>query len=155
MAKNQVFEVTDSFSIPVTQTAGNTLKSGMPYLVNAVVPLAGVLETDIGGADSAEVVIVPDPISETNPMQATYGIVKRMTNPGFNKPGYATVRVRGGAYRLPVAAVVEGTNVGDPVYIANDHTLTVTKGTNTVIFGWLYSKENKNGYVVVLDVKKA
>lgn len=89
MAKNQVFEYVDILSLPVPEGT----KSGDVVVVGEFI---GVAETDRSvrsdtGADAWD---------------ETYG--------GGNAEGHASVRVRGGAYRLDVTGAV---NIGDPVYL--------------------------------------
>src|SRR5690625_5831888 len=89
MAKNQVFEYVDILSLPVPEGT----KSGDVVVVGEFV---GVAETDRSvrsdtGADAWD---------------ETYG--------GGNAEGHASVRVRGGAYRLDVTGEV---CMGDPEYL--------------------------------------
>lgn len=92
MAKNQIFEYVDILSLPVPEGT----KSGDVVVVGEFI---GVAETDVSvrsdtGADAWD---------------ETYG--------GGNAEGHASVRIRGGAYSLPVTGAVA---IGDAVYLGAD-----------------------------------
>lgn len=109
MAKNEVFKIGDGLSLPV---ASGT-KSGTPLRIGI---LNGVAQTDEGGA--------------TNPDYVFAGVAQPTGGIG-NAAGFTSVK-RSGAWLVSVAGAI--TNVGDPVYIKADGTLTAT-ATGAFLWG--------------------
>jgi hypothetical protein len=109
MAKNEVFKIGDALSLPVATGT----KSGTPLRIGV---LNGVAQTDEG--------------SVTNPNYVFAGIAQPTGGIG-NAPGFTSVK-RSGSWMVPVAGVVA--NVGDPIYIKADGTLSAT-GTGAFLWG--------------------
>ena len=109
MAKNEVFKIGDGISLPVATGT----KSGTPLRIGI---LNAVAQTDEG--------------SVTNPRFVFEGVAQPTGGIG-NAPGFTSVK-RSGSWLVPVAGVVA--NVGDPIYIKADGTLSAT-GTGAFLWG--------------------
>lgn len=109
MAKNEVFKIGDGLSLPVATGT----RSGTPLRIGI---LNAVAQTDEG--------------SVTNPNYVFAGIAQPTGGIG-NAPGFTSVK-RSGAWMVNVTGAV--VNVGDPVYIKVDGTLTTT-ATGAFLWG--------------------
>lgn len=125
----QVFEYTDTLSLPIPADCN---KSGIGDVVK-VGDVHGVLVTEI--AKSAE-----DTAKAVKAIEDAGGIYIPAAKPtaGLNGPGYASVRVRGGAFKQAVeGAAGDKTDVGKTVYAkapaSGKIALTLTKGSNTPV----------------------
>lgn len=99
MAKNEVHKIGDGLSLPVPTGT----RSGTPLRIGI---LNAVAQTDVGGSVNTDYVFA-------GIAQPTGGI--------GNAAGWASVK-RSGAWLVPVVGAVA--NIGDPVYIKADGTLT-------------------------------
>lgn len=133
----QVFEYADTLSLPV-----NLSKFGKSHVgdVVQVGDLFGVLVTEIAPSAQDQAKLGQDPM--WNPL----------TKPtwGNNGPGYASVRISGGVFKLQVTLTGAGVEPGALIYakpVANGKMeLTNDKNTGTAgLVGYAYSKVSSTG----------
>lgn len=133
----QVFEYSDTLSLPVDQS-----KYGKSHIgdVVQVGGLLGVLVTEIAPSAQDQAKLGQDPM--WNPL----------TKPtwGNNGPGYASVRISGGVFKLQVTLTGAGVEPGAQIYAkpaANGRMeLTNDKATGTAgLVGYAYSKNTGTG----------
>lgn len=128
----QVFEYSDTLSLPVDLS-----KYGKSHIgdVVQVGGLLGVLVTEIAPSAQDQAKLGQDPM--WNPQ----------TKPtwGNNGPGYASVRISGGVFKLQVTLTVASVEPGTPIYAKPAATgrmeLTNDKAAGTAgLVGYVYSK---------------
>lgn len=128
----QVFEYSDTLSLPV-----DLLKYSKSHIgdVVQVGSLLGVLVTEIAPSAQDQAKLGQDPM--WNPL----------TKPtwGNNGPGYASVRISGGVFKLQVTLTEAGVEPGTPIYAkppANGRMeLTNDRAAGTAgLVGYVYSK---------------
>lgn len=133
----QVFEYSDTLSLPV-----DLLKYGKSHIgdVVQVGSLLGVLVTEIAPSAQEQAKLGQDPM--WNPL----------TKPtwGNNGPGYASVRISGGVFKLQVTVTSPGVEPGAPIYAkpaANGRMELINdKATGTAgLVGYAYSKITGTG----------
>lgn len=133
----QVFEYSDTLSLPVDLS-----KFGKSHIgdVVQVGGLLGVLVTEIAPSAQDQAKLGQDPL--WNPL----------TKPtwGNNGPGYASVRISGGVFKLQVTLTGTGVEPGALIYakpVANGKMeLTNDKATGTAgLVGYAYSKVSSTG----------
>ena len=133
----QVFEYSDTLSLPVDLS-----KFGKSHIgdVVQVGGLLGVLVTEIAPSAQDQAKLGQDPL--WNPL----------TKPtwGNNGPGYASVRISGGVFKLQVTLTGTGVEPGAMIYAkpaANGKMeLTNDKATGTAgLVGYAYSKVSSTG----------
>ena len=133
----QVFEYSDTLSLPVDLS-----KYGKSHIgdVVQVGGLLGVLVTEIAPSAQDQAKLGQDPM--WNPL----------TKPtwGNNGPGYASVRISGGVFKLQVTLTGAGVEPGTLIYAkpaANGKMeLTNDKATGTAgLVGYAYSKVSSTG----------
>lgn len=133
----QVFEYSDTLSLPVDLS-----KFGKSHIgdVVQVGGLLGVLVTEIAPSAQDQAKLGQDPL--WNPL----------TKPtwGNNGPGYASVRISGGVFKLQVTLTGAGVEPGALIYAkpaANGKMeLTNDKATGTAgLVGYAYSKVSSTG----------
>lgn len=133
----QVFEYSDTLSLPVDLS-----KYGKSHIgdVVQVGGLLGVLVTEIAPSAQDQAMLSQDPM--WNPL----------TKPtwGNNGPGYASVRISGGVFKLRVTLTGAGVEPGALIYAkpaANGKMeLTNDKATGTAgLVGYAYSKVSSTG----------
>lgn len=133
----QVFEYADTLSLPVDLS-----KFGKSHIgdVVQVGGLLGVLVTEIAPSAQDQAKLGQDPM--WNPL----------TKPtwGNNGPGYASVRISGGVFKLQVTLTGAGVEPGAPIYAkpaANGKMeLTNDKVADTAgLVGYAYSKVSSTG----------
>lgn len=133
----QVFEYSDTLSLPVDLS-----KFGKSHIgdVVQVGGLLGVLVTEIAPSAQDQAKLGQDPM--WNPL----------TKPtwGNNGPGYASVRISGGVFKLQVTLTGAGVEPGALIYakpVANGKMeLTNDKTTGTAgLVGYAYSKVSSTG----------
>ena len=133
----QVFEYSDTLSLPVDLS-----KFGKSHIgdVVQVGGLLGVLVTEIAPSAQDQAKLGQDPL--WNPLsKPTWG---------NNGPGYASVRVSGGVFKLQVTLTGAGVEPGALIYAkpaANGKMeLTTDKATGTAgLVGYAYSKVSSTG----------
>lgn len=133
----QVFEYADTLSLPVDQS-----KFGKSHIgdVVQVGGLLGVLVTEIAPSAQDQAKLGQDPL--WNPLsKPTWG---------NNGPGYASVRISGGVFKLRVTLTGAGVEPGALIYAkpaANGKMeLTNDKATGTAgLVGYAYSKVSSTG----------
>lgn len=133
----QVFEYSDTLSLPVDLSKYN--KSHIGDVVQ-VGELLGVLVTEIAPSAQDQAKLGQDPM--WNPL----------TKPtwGNNGPGYASVRISGGVFKLQVTLTGAGVAPGAQIYakpVANGKMeLTDDKTAGTAgLVGYVYSKVSSTG----------
>lgn len=133
----QVFEYSDTLSLPVDPSKYS--KSHIGDVVR-VGDLLGVLVTEIAPSAQDQAKLGQDPL--WNPL----------TKPtwGNNGPGYASVRISGGVFKLQVTLTGTGVEPGSPIFAKNATDgrmeLTTDKNTGTAgIVGYAYSKITGTG----------
>lgn len=133
----QVFEYSDTLSLPVDLS-----KYGKSHIgdVVQVGGLLGVLVTEIAPSAQDQAKLGQDPM--WNPL----------TKPtwGNNGPGYASVRISGGVFKLQVTVTNAGVEPGALIYakpaVNGKMELTNDKATGTAgLVGYAYSKVSSTG----------
>lgn len=133
----QVFEYSDTLSLPVDPS-----KFGKSHIgdVVQVGGLLGVLVTEIAPSAQDQAKLGQDPL--WNPL----------TKPtwGNNGPGYASVRISGGVFKLKVTLTGAGVEPGALIYAKPEANgkmeLTNDKATGTAgLVGYAYSKVSSTG----------
>lgn len=133
----QVFEYSDTLSLPVDPSKYSKSHIGDVVQVGS---LLGVLVTEIAPSAQDQAKLGRDPM--WNPL----------TKPtwGNNGPGYASVRISGGVFKLQVTLTSTGIEPGVPIYAkaaANgkmELTSDKTAGTAGLV-GYAYSKVSGTG----------
>lgn len=137
----QVFEYSDTLSLPVDLS-----KYGKSHIgdVVRVGDLLGVLVTEIAPSAQDQAKLGQDPM--WNPL----------TKPtwGNNGPGYASVRISGGVFKLQVTLTNTGVEPGALIYakpaVNGRMELTNDKTTGTAgLVGYAYSKVSSTGAQMV------
>lgn len=142
----QVFEYSDTLSLPVDPSKYSKSHIGDVVQVGS---LLGVLVTEIAPSAKDQAKLGQDPM--WNPL----------TKPtwGNNGPGYASVRISGGVFKLQVTLTKASVEPGDPIYAkpAADGRMELTNdktaGTAGLV-GYVYSKITGTGaqtVPVILD----
>lgn len=133
----QVFEYADTLSLPVALSKFGNSHIGDVVQVGG---LLGVLVTEIAPSAQDQAKLGQDPL--WNPL----------TKPtwGNNGPGYASVRISGGVFKLQVTLTGTGVEPGALIYAkpaANGRMeLTNDKATGTAgLVGYAYSKVSSTG----------
>lgn len=133
----QVFEYSDTLSLPVDLSKYSKSHIGDVVQVGG---LLGVLVTEIAPSAQDQAKLGQDPM--WNPL----------TKPtwGNNGPGYASVRISGGVFKLQVTLTGSGVEPGALIYakpVANGKMeLTNDKATGTAgLVGYAYSKVSSTG----------
>lgn len=148
LSDNQVFEYIDTLSLPIPAEAAKKAKLGDPIKVNDIY---GVLVTKIGKTE-AEIA------KDIEAVEAAGGVYVPAAQPtyGLNGPGYASVRVRGGAFTLKVSdAKGDSTDIGKQVYAKETSgvtALTLTKDATSVPFGKVTNAAAKGSAVVAIGL---
>ena len=133
----QVFEYADTLSLPVDLSKFRNSHIGDVVQVGG---LLGVLVTEIAPSAQDQAKLGQDPL--WNPLsKPTWG---------NNGPGYASVRISGGVFKLQVILTDAGVEPGAPIYAklaANGKMeLTNNKDTGTAgLVGYAYSKVSSTG----------
>lgn len=141
----QVFEYDKTLSLPIDKSKNTGATIGSVVSVGGIF---GVLVTEIGlsEAEIAEKAKAAgfDPVLGLNPA-------------GYNAPGYASVRVKGGAYKIKGVVHTAAVKPGDKIYAkqeANKVTVT-TAATGATEIGFAYLPSAKasgpSEIVVVLN----
>lgn len=143
--ENQVFEYTDTLSLPIDPAKNVGAAIGSVVSVGSIF---GIMLTNVAPTAAQ--------IAEKAAADACYMPCKH-TLSGNNRPGYATVRVRGGAWKIKGVAYSGAKAVGDAVYAHQDGdhvTVNFTASGGTRI-GFLYQAIPAGGStadaIVVLD----
>ena len=150
-ADNQVFEYSDTLSLPVDTTTYTDVHVGDIVKVGDIL---GVLMTEVAPTAAK--------IAE---MSEVYGWVPRSKPTyGLNGPGYASIRVHGGVFKFTVAHS-EAEPVGTKVYaIAGGPGKGLALTTDSTaagaeVFGWLYNAapagSTSDSLPVVFDTRLA
>ena len=125
---NQIFEYSDTLSLAVDDKQAH-LNPGDPVVINKETGIAGILQTKVRPKTEKE----PDDIA---------GVFTKPTY-GLNGPGYASVRVKGGVFKLQVKVEPNAGNTGALIYLkaadgaGNQPELTTNKANGDVVIGWL------------------
>lgn len=133
----QVFEYADTLSLPVDLSKFSKSHIGDVVQVGG---LLGVLVTEIAPSAQDQAKLGQDPL--WNPL----------TKPtwGNNGPGYASVRIAGGVFKLQVTLTSAGVEPGALIYakpaVNGKMELTNDKDTGTAgLVGYAYSKVSSTG----------
>lgn len=132
----QVFEYSDTLSLPVDTSKYNKSHIGDVVQVGS---LLGVLVTEIAPSAQDQAKLSQDP--RWNPL----------TKPtwGNNGPGYASVRISGGVFKLQVTLTETGVELGAPIYakpVADGRMELTNKATGAAgLVGYAYSKITGTG----------
>lgn len=125
---NQIFEYSDILSLAIDNNQAH-LNPGDPVVVNKDNGIAGILQSKVAPKTA----------------QAYDGLAAVLAKPthGLNGPGYASVRVKGGVFKLEVTVDPNTGESGAPVYLkaadgaGKKPQLTTDKSNGDVVFGWL------------------
>lgn len=138
----QVFEYTDTLSLPVEAGShiGDVVKVGDVY---------GVQLTERGRTPDEEAAVVAA-------VEAAGGVYVpgAKGTQGLNKPGFASVRVRGGAYKLAVTGLSgDRTDIGKVVGVSSvaGGVATLEVGEGTKAIGFISNTIDGEHAVVVLN----
>lgn len=130
----QVFEYTDTLSLPVSRTTYEKSHIGDVVKIEGIV---GILVTEIALTPEEEKTVV----AAIEGAGGKYIPAMKGTG-GFNAPGHASVRIKGGVFKMRVKHN-GAAKVGTPVYaeaVANGrHAITTTKGAGGFLVGYLYN----------------
>lgn len=143
----QVFEYTDTLSLPVSKTDYSHAHIGDIVKVGSIV---GLLVTEIAATPEE----IKKAVKAVEDAGGTYIPATKPTG-GFNAPGYASVRIRGGVFKMSVkhSGVVK---VGSPVYAEKltdgRHAITTTKAADGFQVGYLYNALPAQGAEHVVPV---
>lgn len=124
---NQIFEYTDTLSLPVDAAQAH-LEPGDVVVINKANGIAGILQSKVRPT--------------TAEPEKTLGEVLTAPTYGLNGPGYASVRVAGGVFEL-TGKVTADAKAGDTVYVkaatgvGTKPVVTTVKTGADVIIGWL------------------
>lgn len=143
----QVFEYTDTLSLPVDKTAYSHAHIGDIVKVGGIV---GLLVTEIAATPEE----IKKAVKAVEDAGGTYIPATKPTG-GFNAPGYASVRIRGGVFKMSVKHS-GAVKVGSPVYADKltdgRHAITTTKGADGFPIGYLYNALPAQGAEHVVPV---
>lgn len=144
-ADTQVFEYDKTLSLPVDKTKNVGAAIGSVVSIGA---RFGILVSEIGMTEAeiaaAAKVAGFDPVSGLNPA-------------GYNAPGYASVRVKGGAFRIKGVAHTAKIEAGDKIYAKQEGNKVVvtTTAAGATELGFAYQPSTKasgpSDVVVVLN----
>lgn len=125
---NQIFEYSDILSLEIP-TAQAHLNPGDPVVINKDSGIAGILQTKVAPATDKT-------------YDSAYAVMTKPTY-GLNSDSHASVRVKGGVFKLTVNIKQNSDgSVGDLVYLKAADTgtqpkLTLDKAGADVVIGWL------------------
>ena len=143
----QVFEYTDTLSLPVSKTDYSHSHIGDIVKVGNIV---GLLVTEIAATPEE----IKKAVKAVEDAGGTYIPATKPTG-GFNAPGYASVRIRGGVFKMSVKHT-GAVKVGAPVYAdkltGGRHAITTTKGADGFLIGYLYNALPAQGAEHVVPV---
>ena len=143
----QVFEYTDTLSLPVSRTDYEKSHIGDVVKVGSIV---GILVTEIALTPEEEKTVV----AAIEGAGGKYIPAMKGTG-GFNAPGYASVRIRGGVFKMSVKHS-GAVKVGSPVYADKltdgRHAITTTKAADGFQVGYLYNALPAQGAEHVVPV---
>ena len=143
----QVFEYTDTLSLPVNKTDYSRSHIGDIVKVGSIV---GLLVTEIAATPEE----IKKAVKAVEDAGGTYIPATKPTG-GFNAPGYASVRIRGGVFKMSVKHS-GAVKVGSPVYADKltdgRHAITTTKGADGFQVGYLYNALPAQGAEHVVPV---
>lgn len=140
----QVFEYTKTLSLPIDPAKNNGATIGS---VVSVGDIFGVMLTEVGLTAEQKAALGKNP--NWLPAMAT--------TQGFNAPGYASVRVHGGAYKIKGIAHSGAVAAGKAVYAKQDgdHVTVTTAASGATRIGFLYqgipAGNSTDDAIVVLD----
>lgn len=143
----QVFEYTDTLSLPVSKTDYSHAHIGDVVKVGSIV---GLLVTEIAATPEE----IKKAVKAVEDAGGTYIPATKPTG-GFNASGYASVRIRGGVFKMSVkhSGVVK---VGSPVYAEKltdgRHAISTIKGADGFLVGYLYNALPAQGAEHVVPV---
>ena len=143
----QVFEYTDTLSLPVSKTDYSHAHIGDVVKVGSIV---GLLVTEIAATPEE----IKKAVKAVEDAGGTYIPATKPTG-GFNAPGYASVRIRGGVFKMSVKHS-GAVKVGSPVYAEKltdgRHAITTTKAADSFLVGYLYNALPAQGAEHVVPV---
>lgn len=143
----QVFEYTDTLSLPVSKTDYSHAHIGDIVKVGSIV---GLLVTEIAAAPEE----IKKAVKAVEDAGGTYIPATKPTG-GFNAPGYASVRIKGGVFKMSVKHS-GAVKVGSPVYAEKltdgRHAITTTKAADGFQVGYLYNALPAQGAEHVVPV---
>ena len=143
----QVFEYTDTLSLPVSRTDYSHAHIGDIVKVGNIV---GILVTEIASTPEE----IKKAVKAVEDAGGTYIPATKPTG-GFNAPGYASVRIKGGVFKMSVKHS-GAVKVGAPVYADKltdgRHAITTTKGADGFPIGYLYNALPAQGAEHVVPV---
>ena len=143
----QVFEYTDTLSLPVSKTDYSHSHIGDIVKVGSIV---GLLVTEIAATPEE----IKKAVKAVEDAGGTYTPATKPTG-GFNAPGYASVRIRGGVFKMSVKHS-GAVKVGSPVYAEKltdgRHAISTTKGADGFLVGYLYNALPAQGAEHVVPV---
>lgn len=143
----QVFEYTDTLSLPVNKTDYSRSHIGDIVKVGGIV---GLLVTEIAATPEE----IKKAVKAVEDAGGTYIPATKPTG-GFNAPGYASVRIRGGVFKMSVKHS-GAVKVGSPVYAEKltdgRHAITTTKAADGFQVGYLYNALPAQGAEHVVPV---
>ena len=143
----QVFEYTDTLSLPVNKTDYSHAHIGDIVKVGSIV---GLLVTEIAATPEE----IKKAVKAVEDAGGTYTPATKPTG-GFNAPGYASVRIKGGVFKMSVKHS-GAVKVGSPVYADKltdgRHAITTTKGADGFLIGYLYNALPAQGAEHVVPV---
>nr|DAV97381.1 MAG TPA: hypothetical protein [Caudoviricetes sp.] len=143
----QVFEYTDTLSLPVSKTDYGRSHIGDIVKVGGIV---GLLVTEIAATPEE----IKKAVKAVEDAGGTYIPATKPTG-GFNAPGYASVRIRGGVFKMSVKHS-GAVKVGSPVYAEKltdgRHAISTTKAADGFLVGYLYNALPAQGAEHVVPV---
>lgn len=143
----QVFEYADTLSLPVSKTDYSHAHIGDVVKVGSIV---GLLVTEIAATPEE----IKKAVKAVEDAGGTYIPATKPTG-GFNAPGYASVRIRGGVFKMSVKHS-GAVKVGSPVYAEKltdgRHAITTTKAADGFQVGYLYNALPAQGAEHVVPV---
>ena len=143
----QVFEYTDTLSLPVSKTDYGHSHIGDIDKVGGIV---GLLVTEIAATPEE----IKKAVKAVEDAGGTYIPATKPTG-GFNAPGYASVRIKGGVFKMSVKHS-GAVKVGSPVYADKltdgRHAITTTKVADGFQVGYLYNALPAQGAEHVVPV---
>lgn len=143
----QVFEYTDTLSLPVNKTDYSHSHIGDIVKVGSIV---GLLVTEIAATPEE----IKKAVKAVEDAGGTYIPATKPTG-GFNAPGYASVRIKGGVFKMSVKHT-GAVKVGAPVYADKltdgRHAISTTKGADGFQVGYLYNALPAQGAEHVVPV---
>ena len=143
----QVLEYTETLSLPVNKTDHSHSHIGDIVKVGGIV---GLLVTEIAATPEE----IKKAVKAVEDAGGTYIPATKPTG-GFNAPGYASVRIRGGVFKMSVKHS-GAVKVGSPVYAEKltdgRHAITTTKAADGFQVGYLYNALPAQGAEHVVPV---